>query len=216
MCIRDSYWRKHFLENGQSEISIANKIFWLSAFRFYLTYAFCFLFYHRFHFSSRKRTLYVSLCMYSCLRLYFSSRMRSVCVSLPFCVPYLPFHFRSRTRSLWVWVTLYRLSAFPYTLHLHSVSVFPFCVPFSRSFFYLLHSVHYQSVQIRVIAVCVLFNVCFLFFYHLMVPFKAHLIFFFLRNSMQFLSRWSCISKKKPTFEDILKCYQSHSNQGLK
>ena len=46
-------------------------------------------------------------------------------------------------------------------------------------------------------------------------PFQAHLIFFFLRNSMQFLSRWSCISKRKTTFEDILKCYQSHSNQGL-
>ena len=103
--------------------------------------------------------------------------------------------------------------------HIRSICVpfrcFPFVFHFCVLFLYLLHSVHYQSVQIRVIAVCVLFNVCFLFFYHLMVPFKAHLIFFFLRNSMQFLSRWSCISKRKTTFEDILKCYQSHSNQGL-
>lgn len=54
---------------------------------------------------------------------------------------------------------------------------FPFVFHFPALFFYLLHSVHYQSVQIRVIAVCVLFNVCFLFFYHLMVPFKAFLLF---------------------------------------
>ena len=72
--------------------------------------------------------------MYSRLRLYFSSRMGSVCVSLPFCVPYLRFHFRSRRRSFWVWVTLCRLSAFTYTFHLRSVSVFPFCVLLFRSF----------------------------------------------------------------------------------
>ena len=153
--------------------------------------------------------------MYSRLRLYFSSRMRSVCVSLPFCVTYLRFHFRSRTRSLWVWVTLCRLSAFPYTFHLRSVSVFPFCVPFLRSFSLFVTQCA-LSIRSDSCYCCLRsFSVCFLFFYHLMVPFKAHLIFFFLRNSMQFLSRWSCISKRKTTFEDILKCYQSHSNQGL-
>ena len=156
--------------------------------------------------------------MYSRLRLYFSSRMRSVCVSLLFCVSYLRFHFRSRTRSLWVWVTLCRLSAFPYTFHLRSVSVFPYCVPFFRSFSLFVTqcalSIRSDSRYrcSRVFSFCV-----FLFFtIFKIVLFKAHLILPFSRHSMQFLSRWSCISKKKTTFEDILKCYQSHSNQGLK
>ena len=139
--------------------------------------------------------------MYSRLRLYFSSRMRSVCVSLLFCVPNLRFHFRSCTRSLWVWVTLCRLSAFPYTFHLRSVSVFPFCVPFSRSFFLFVTqcalSIRSDSRYrcSRVFSFCV-----FLFFFFTIfkiVLFKAHLILPFSRNSMQFLSRWSCISEKK-------------------
>lgn len=138
--------------------------------------------------------------MYSRLRLYFSSRMRSVCVSLLFCVPNLRFHFRSCTRSLWVWVTLCRLSAFPYTFHLRSVSVFPFCVPFSRSFFLFVTqcalSIRSDSRYrcSRVFSFCV-----FSFFFTIfeIVLFKAHLILPFSRNSMQFLSRWSCISKKK-------------------
>ena len=151
--------------------------------------------------------------MYSRLRLYFSSRMRSVCVSLLFCVPNLRFHFRSCTRSLWVWVScvVYLRS------HIRSICVpfrcFPFVFHFPVLFLYSLHSVHYQSVQIHVIAVRVFF---FIFTIFKIVLSKAHLILPFSRNSMQFLSRWSCISKKKKTFEDILKCYQSHSNQGLK
>ena len=101
--------------------------------------------------------------MYSRLRLYFSSRMRSVCVSLLFCVPNLRFHFRSCTRSLWVWVTLCRLSEFTYTFHLRSVSVFPFCVPFSRSFSLFVTqcalSIRSDSCYccLRSFSVCVLF-----------------------------------------------------------
>ena len=156
--------------------------------------------------------------MYSRLRLYFSSRMRSVCVSLPFCVTYLRFHFRSRTRSLWVWVTLCRLSAFPYTFHLRFVSVFPFCVPFFRSFslFVTQFALSIRSDSRYRCSRVFSFRVFLFFTIFKIVLFKAHLILPFSRNSMQFLSRWSCISKKKTTFEDILKCCQSHSNKELK
>ena len=157
--------------------------------------------------------------MYSRLRLYFSSHMRSVCVSLPFCVPYLRFHFRSCTRSLWVWVTLCGLSASTYTFHLHSVSVFPFCVPFSRSFFLFVTQCA-LSIRSDSCYCCLRsFSVCFLFFYHLMVLFKPHLIFPFSRNSMQFLSRWSCISKKKrrlKIFQNVIKVTRIRSSNKLR
>ena len=127
--------------------------------------------------------------MYSRLRIYFSSRMGSVCVSLLFCVPYLRFHFRSRRRSFWVWVTLCRLSAFRCFL---LCSIFPF-------FFFIRYTVCTINPFRFVLSLCAFFF-CLCFF------FQPHLIFPFSRNSMQFLSPWSCISKKKPTFEGILKC----------
>ena len=156
--------------------------------------------------------------MYSRLRLYFSSRMRSVCVSLLFCVPNLRFHFRSCTRSLWVWVTLCRLSAFPYTFHLRSVSVFPYCVPFFRSFSLFVTqcalSIRSDSRYrcSRVFSFCV-----FSFFYHFWnSPFQGSFNFTFFAKFDAISVALKLHLKKKTSFEDILKCYQSHSNQGLK
>ena len=147
--------------------------------------------------------------MYSRLRLYFSSRMRSVCVSLLFCVPNLRFHFRSCTRSLWVWVScvVYLRS------HIRSICVpfrcFPIVFHFSVLFLYSLHSVHYQSVQIHVIAV----RVFFLFFYHFWnSPFQGSFNFSFLAKFDSISVALKLHLKKKTSFEDISKCYQSHSN----
>ena len=153
--------------------------------------------------------------MYSRLPLYFSSRMRSVCVSLLFCVPNLRFHFRSCTRSLWVWVTLCRLSAFPYTFHLRSVSVFPFCVPFSRSFFLFVTQC---ALSIRADSCCRCSRsfCCLCFFLPLNGPFQGAFNFPLFAPFDAISVALKLHLQKKTTFEDILKCYQSHSNQGLK
>ena len=126
----------------------------------------------------------------------FRLRLTSILCSLPAFPFYVTYTFPLSLSYV------IRLSAFTYMFHLRSVSVFPFCVSFLRSFslFAIQCALsicsdwcyHYLFVRVLFLSVRV-FLFCFGFF--TISLFKAHLIFPFSHNSMQFLSSCSCISK---------------------
>ena len=112
------------------------------------------------------------------------------------CVPiYVPFAFRFGVSLL--------CSIFPFFLFIRytvcTINPFRFTLSLFACFFFLRFFFFFTIFEI--------------------VLFKAHLILPFSRNSMQFLWRWSCISKKKrrlKIFQNVIKVTRIRSSNKLR